>query len=102
MATKASTAEPGSPGTAVLEQLADLDVASISPTVARKILGFRFAASHHRHVKALSQKAQTGTLDPAEPEELDEYLRVGTLLSILQSRAPPRLKPASQAAQGGR
>jgi hypothetical protein len=96
MATKASTAKAGPPGTAVLEQLADLDVESISPAIARKILGFRFAASHHRRVKALSQQAQTGTLDPTEQEELDEYIRVGTLLSILQSRARRALKAAGQ------
>ena len=51
MATKTGTAKPGPAGTAVLEQLADLDVESISPAIARKILGFRFAAPHHQRVK---------------------------------------------------
>ena len=97
MATKARTAEPGPPGTAVLEQLAELDVESISPATARKIIGFRFAASHHQRVKALSQQAQAGTLSPTEQQELDEYIRVGTLLSILQSRARRALKAAGQA-----
>jgi hypothetical protein len=96
MATKTGTAKPGPAGTAVLEQFADLDVESISPAIARKILEFRFAASHHRRVKALSQQAQTGALSPAEQEELDEYIRVGTLLSILQSRARRALKAAGQ------
>ena len=48
-------------------------------------------------MKDLSQKAQAGTLSPAEQEEIDEYIRVGTLLSILQSRARRALKAAGQA-----
>jgi len=84
-------------GTAVLEQLAELDVESISPATARKLLRFRFAASHHRRVHTLSAKAQEGTLSPAERDELDEYIRVGTLLAILQSRARQVLKNAQQA-----
>jgi phosphoribosylformylglycinamidine (FGAM) synthase PurS component len=97
MATKTGTTKPGPAGTAILEQLAELDVESISPATARKVLEFRFGASHHTRVKALSQKARAGTLIPAEQEELDEYIRVGTLLSILQSRARRALKAAGQA-----
>src|SRR5262249_52424630 len=94
MATRTHTTKPEPPGTAVLEQLAELEVESISPATARKLLEFRFAAAHHARVKALSRKAQLGTLGPAEHQELDEYIRVGTLLSILQSRARRVLKDA--------
>ncbi len=97
MATRIRTTKPGPAGTAILEQLAELDVESISPATARKILEFRFGASHHTRVEALSEWAQSGTLTPAEQEELDEYIRVGTLLSILQSRARRALKAAGQA-----
>jgi hypothetical protein len=47
-------------------------------------------------VEALSRKAQTGALSPDEREELDDYIRVGTLLSILQSRARRVLEAAGQ------
>ncbi len=97
MATRTSTTKPGPAGTAILEQLAELHVESISPATARKILEFRFGASHHTRVKALSEQAQSGTLIPAEQEELDEYIRVGTLLFILQSRARRALNAAGQA-----
>jgi hypothetical protein len=97
MATRTGRTKPGPAGTAVLEQLAELDAESLSPATARKLLEFRFAAAHHARVKALSRQAQAGTLDPAEQEELDEYIRVGTLLSILQSRARRVLKNAGQA-----
>jgi hypothetical protein len=92
MATRARTTKPGPAGTAVLEELAELDVESISPATARKLLAFRFGASHQTRVNALSQKARAGTLSPDEQEELDESIRVGTLLSILQSRARRVLK----------
>jgi hypothetical protein len=96
MATRTGTSKTEAVGTAVLKQLADLDVESISPATARKILELRFDASHHTRVEALSQKAQEGTLTPSEQDELDEYIRVGTLLSILQSRARRVLKNAGQ------
>jgi hypothetical protein len=97
MATRTSPTKPVPAGTAILEQLAELDVESISPATARKVLEFEFDASHHTRVKALSQKARAGMLTPAEQEELDEYIRVGTLLSVLQSRARRALKAAGQA-----
>jgi hypothetical protein len=97
MATRTSTTKPRPVGTAILEQLAELVVESISPATARKILEFQFGASHHTRVMALSQKAQARTLIPVEQEELDEYIRVSTLLSILQSRARRAIKAAGQA-----
>jgi hypothetical protein len=38
-------------------------------------------------MNALSAKARAGTLTDDENEELDNYLRVGDLLAILQSKA---------------
>ncbi len=94
---KSATSKPKPVGTAVLEQLAELDVQSISPETARKLLQFHFDASHHERVSLLSEKAEQGTLTPAEQDELDEYIRVGTLLGILQSRARQVLRNAGQA-----
>jgi hypothetical protein len=96
MATRAGTTKTGPVGTAVIEQLAEIDVESISPATARKLLELEFGGGHHARVKALSQKAQAGTLNLAEREELDEYIRGGTLLSILQSRARRVLENARQ------
>jgi len=96
MVTKAGTSTPRPVGTAVLEQLAELDVQSISPETARKLLQFRFDPSHHERVTLLSEKAEQGTLTPAEQDELDEYIRVGTFLGILQSRARQVLRNAGQ------
>ncbi len=97
MATQTAKSKPEPVGTAILEQLAELDVKSISPETARKLLQLRFDASHHERVRALSEMAQKGSLSPGEREELDEYIRVGTLLGILQSRARRALTKAGQA-----
>ena len=94
MATETGTSKPAPVGTAVLGQLADLAVQSISPETARKLLRLRLDSSHHERVAVLSAKAREGTLTPAERDELDEYLHVADLLAILQSRARRALKDA--------
>ena len=68
MITETGTPIPQPVGTAVLERIAELDVESITPEMARKLLGFCFDASHHERVRALSEKAQEGTLTPREQE----------------------------------
>ena len=87
MATKTGATKPGPVGTAILEQFADLPMEGITPDIARKLLEVGFAKTHHRRVKDLSDQAREGALTPAEADELDEYLRVADLLSILHSRA---------------
>jgi hypothetical protein len=64
----------------------------MSPEIARNVLQIQFDGADHDRVNALSEKAQQGTLTPAERDELDEYIRVGTLLGILQSKARQVLK----------
>jgi hypothetical protein len=96
MITKTGRPKPEPVGTAVLEQLAELDVQSISPETARKLLSFQFDDSHHERVRLLSEKAQQGILTPGEQDDLDEYIRVGTLVGILQSRARQALRNAGQ------
>ena len=41
----------------------------------------------------LAVKNQAGRLTPEESSELDNYTRVGSMLSVLQSRARQVLKP---------
>jgi hypothetical protein len=94
MATKASTAKLDFADTAVLEQLARLDVQSIGLETSRKLLQFHFDTAQHERMNVLSEKAQRRALSPAEQRELDEYIRVGSLLGILQSRARQVLRNA--------
>jgi hypothetical protein len=94
MATRTVAAEPEPIGTAMLEQLVDLDPKSISPATARKFLDLSFSRSHQERVDTLSQKAREGSLTTTEAEALDEFIRVADLLAILQSRARQALKHA--------
>lgn len=94
MSTRTVREKPVSAGTAMLEQIADLDAKSISPETARHILELSFSAKHQEQVNILSQKARDGSMTPSEDAELAEFIRVADLLAILQSRARQALKRA--------
>lgn len=92
MATKIGSTKSESIGTALLSQFADLDARGMSAETARKLLELGFDDSQRQRVDVLSEKANKGALTPDEQDELDEYIRVGNLLAILQSKARLALK----------
>lgn len=94
MAATTGTRQSEHIGTAMLEQLADLDARGLSPETARAFLGLGFDLSHQHRLNTLSENARRGSLTSAEGEELDEFIRVGNLLAILQSKARQALKNA--------
>jgi hypothetical protein len=95
MATKTGRARPEPIGTAILQQLADLEPQSMSPATARKILELSFSRRQQKRASLLSEKVQEGALTPEEEDELDEFIRVADLLAILQSCARRALKAAN-------
>jgi hypothetical protein len=97
MATTTGTPRAEHIGTAMLEQLADLEARSLFPETARSFLRLGFGRPHQERVDVLSEKARRGVLTPAEGEELDEFIRVGNVLAILQSKARQALKRAGLA-----
>jgi hypothetical protein len=97
MATKTGT-KTTMIGTAMLEQLADLDARSMPAETARTFLQMAFKPSHKQRVRILSERARKGILLPSEETELDEFLRVGDLLTILHSKARQALKHAGLSA----
>ena len=74
-------------GLAILERVIAPKLANFSEDVARAVLTWDFAGEDQERVENLSAKAQEGTLTPAERDELEEYVRVGNLLALLQSKA---------------
>lgn len=62
-------------------------------TAARQIVQLEFTVEERARMHELAEKNQSGTLTPEEASELDNYCRVGSMLSILQSRARQVLKP---------
>lgn len=60
---------------------------------ARQIVQLKFSEDERARMHELAEKNQAGKLTPEEASELDNYCRVGTMLSVLQSRARQILKP---------
>lgn len=69
--------------------------ADFSPEAARMILKLNFPATDVDRMNGLAAKARQGSISPGEDEELEAYIRVGHLLTILQSKARQYLKRTS-------
>jgi hypothetical protein len=65
---------------------------AISREVAKYLLSIDFEPSDVERMNMLSERAREGSLTAEENAELDSYLHVGNLLSILQSNARRFLK----------
>jgi hypothetical protein len=59
----------------------------LSPPTARAILRLSFPKTDVARMHELSAKARAGTLTPDEDAEMDNFERVGSILSILKSKA---------------
>ena len=70
----------------------------LSPRVARAILGLSFPKDDISRMHELSAKARAGTLTPQEDAEMDNFERVGSILSTLKSKARQVLKGSSRSA----
>jgi hypothetical protein len=64
MATETRRAKRQHAGIAILDQLADLDVRSISPETAQTLLKLRFDEFHHERFNLLTAKAREASLTP--------------------------------------
>jgi hypothetical protein len=91
-----STLSPNKTASAIWTRIVKPEQADFTPELARAILKLDFDPEDHRRVDELSAKAQKGTLSPEERAELEEYVRVNTQLTILQSKARLSLKRAKQ------
>ncbi len=69
-----------------------------SPRAARVILGLSFPENDVARMHELSAKARAGTLTPEEDAEMDDFERVGSILSTLKSKARQVLKRSSRGA----
>jgi len=65
---------------------------SMSPDVAKYLLSIDFDADDTERMNLLAERAREGRLTVEEAAELDSYLHVGSLLSIMQSKARRHLK----------
>jgi hypothetical protein len=73
---------------------------ALSVPLARHVLKLRFSEPDVTRMRELTAKNRSGVLSDAESSELDNFVRVGDLLAILQSKARMRLKRKVRATRG--
>jgi hypothetical protein len=81
----------GTSEAAIFGRLWDRDRA-LSPTVAKHVLKLKFSDAETERMHELAAKNRGEGLSKEEAEELDNFIRVGDLLAILQSKARRVLK----------
>jgi hypothetical protein len=65
---------------------------ALAPELARHILALAFSEEDKARMTELATKNQEGAISPEEKEELFNYIKVGDLLALLQSKARKALK----------
>ena len=83
-------------GPAIWKRMMDLDGVILSPDAARNLLTFDFSIQDQRRMADLSERVSEGTLSAAERAELEEYVRVNHLLSLIHSKARLSLARAAR------
>ncbi len=74
------------PELAIWERVFVPDPGEVTPEQARYLLSVRFSEPDLERINSLSAKASNGTLGAAERLELERYVHVGHLLSILKAK----------------
>lgn len=69
--------------------------ADMSRDVAEFLLSINFSEDDVDRMNLLAERARQGTLSSEETAELDSYLHVGNLLTVVQSKARSYLDPNS-------
>lgn len=92
MSPAQSTADPE---LEIWERVFVPDPHRITPDQARYLLEVRFPQADLDRINALSAKARDGTVTPEENAELERYVHVGHLLSILKAKVRGKLKEAT-------
>jgi hypothetical protein len=64
----------------------------LSPDAARSLLALTFSERDKARMSELAQKNQEGLLTPEERQELESYVKVGDVLSLLHLKARKSLQ----------
>src|ERR1700722_6285465 len=85
-------AKPGKSEAAIFGRVFVNGARTMTPEVARHVLGLSFSGKDKARMHKLTAKNQEGRISLKELGELDSYVKVGDLLAILQSKARRALK----------
>ena len=85
-------AHAGTSEVAIFGRVLEPDQATLDPAAARAILNLDFKQTDKDRMSALLAKAKKGSLTADEQVEIDNYERVGHMLSLMKSKARRSLK----------
>ena len=81
---------------AILRRIMDPEQPFLSTEAAQAILRLDFIAADRARMNALAAKNREGKLTASDEQELDNYIRVGQTLGILQTKARRSLRGAHE------
>lgn len=70
------------------------DQGDLTTAVAESVLGWKFTSRAVARMNQLADRNSKGTITAPERQELEKYLRVGSLINILQAKARLSLQSA--------
>lgn len=79
----------------ILADVMSADEGDMTPEVARSVLNWKFSSRTISRMNELADRNNEGTIAAWERQELEKYLRVGSLINIMQAKARLSLKSAS-------
>ncbi len=85
-------AHAGTSEAAIFGRVLEPEEATLDVAAARAILDLDFKQPDKDRMRALLAKAKKGTLTAKEKVEIDNYERVGHMLSLMKSKARRSLK----------
>lgn len=72
------------------------DQGDLTPEVARSVLRWKFDDRAVSRMNELADRNNNGTISAQERQDLEKYLRVGSLINILQAKARLSLQSVAQ------
>jgi hypothetical protein len=83
----------------IFRRIVDADQLPMSVEAAHSLLRLRFSSTDQRRMNHLALKNRQGRIQPEEEKELNNFLRAGQVLGILQSKARQALMSVGQTPQ---
>jgi hypothetical protein len=81
----------------ILQEVIGVDEGGLTPEVARSVLRWKFTDRAVTRMNDLAARNNQGTITDVERDELAKYLRVGSLINLIQAKARVSLKEPKSA-----
>lgn len=88
---------PPSSDAAILARVIDPQSAGLPSDVAQSMLKWEFDEQDRRRMAELAEKAREGTLSEQEQTEIDGFIRVGNMISLIHAQAKLSLQRQGKA-----